>query len=574
MDQKKNLHQAKKVRELGNHNCRYECTNNISKEQRLSIFKEYWALSDWNLQTAFLNGTIEVEPVKRRNMNAVNSKQVSCIYNLGGFRVCKEFLMKTLDVSNKRLQNLVAKKKEVSTGVASKDKRGKATPPNKIPDIKIEIIKEHINKFPKYSSHYTRNKTPNRKYLPQDCSLKEMYKLYCEFCREEKQDEPVKESFYRNIFNTQFNLSFKRPNTDTCDKCDQFKIKIDHGEGEEKALAQREKELHLRKAEAVKTAKDECHDLNDESQAAIVFDLQKTMPTPNVSTSKAYYLRQLWTYNFGVHNLQTGTAHCFMWHEGQASRGCQEISSCLLKYIRSLPPSVKHLTAFSDNCGGQNKSHYTVKFWLYIVRNTNIETVDHRFFVCGHSYNECDQDFGLIELKKKRCQKNLYVPQDWMELVSSSSRKFITVKMEDVDFVDLDALSPYFRKTVTGIQSMQWLHFQKDKPFTLFYKKTAGNEIEEFSELSMKSNRAGRIPAILPDLMPVQNEKKPRIKQAKYSNLQQLLHYVPPIHHGFYMNLRHDGVQDVERMEEESCQMEQEEGEIEDLDQNYDTDDE
>lgn len=194
--------------------------------------------------------------------------------------------------------------------------------------------------------------------------------------------------------------------------------------------------------------------------------------------------------------------------------------------------------------------------------------------MCGHSYNECDQDFGLIELKKKRCQKNLYVPQDWMELVSSSSRKFITVKMEDVDFVDLDALSPYFRKTVTGIQSMQWLHFQKDKPFTLFYKKTAGNEIEEFSELSMKSNRAGRIPAILPDLMPVQNEKKPRIKQAKYSNLQQLLHYVPPIHHGFYMNLRHDGVQDVERMEEESCQMEQEEGEIEDLDQNYDTDDE
>lgn len=126
------------------------------------------------------------------------------------------------------------------------------------------------------------------------------------------------------------------------------------------------------------------------------------MPTPNVSTSKAYYLRQLWTYNLGIHTLQTGTAHFFMWHEGQASRGCQEISSCQLKYIRSLTPSVKHIKAFSDNCRGQNKSHYTVKFWMYIIRNNVIETEDHRYFLSGHSNNECDQDFGLIEAKKKK----------------------------------------------------------------------------------------------------------------------------------------------------------------------------
>ena len=32
---------------------------------------------------------------------------------------------------------------------------------------------------------------------------------------------------YRNIFNTDFNISFGYPRTHTCSKCDEFKIKIE-----------------------------------------------------------------------------------------------------------------------------------------------------------------------------------------------------------------------------------------------------------------------------------------------------------------------------------------------------------
>lgn len=90
---------------------------------------------------------------------------------------------------------------------------------------------------------------------------------------------------------------------------------------------------------------------------------------------------------------------------------------------------VKHIKAFSDNCGGQNKSHLISKFCLYVVHNTHIITVEHQYFVGGHSYSECDQDFGIIEIHKKKNQKDMYIPQDWVHLVATASRKFIVTVM-------------------------------------------------------------------------------------------------------------------------------------------------
>jgi hypothetical protein len=86
----------------------------------------------------------------------------------------------------------------------------------------------------------------------------------------------------------------------------------------------------------------------------------------------------------------------YIWHEGEASRGFQEIGSCLLRFVQEIPPSVKHIEAFSDNAGGQNKNKQILKLWSYIVTYTQIRTVDHKFLISGHSFMVCDQDFGII----------------------------------------------------------------------------------------------------------------------------------------------------------------------------------
>lgn len=224
-----------------------------------------------------------------------------------------------------------------------------------------------------------------------------------------------------------------------------------------------------------------------------------------------------------------------MWHEGEASRGSNEMGSCLLKYAEQLPPSVKHLIAFSDNCGGQNKNKFIARFWMYIVKNTNVETVDHKFLVPGHSYMECDQNFGLIEKAKKQLQY-VFVPDDWVKAVAGTSRKFKVVRMTGSDFLSSERMNDNLKDGVEGISQFQWLRFKKEEPLTIYFKKSL-NEDLEFEKFSMVKPKCGR-PSTNFTLKPL-HEVPPKITTAKYKDIQTLLQFLPPIHHEFYLNLKH-----------------------------------
>lgn len=77
-----------------------------------------------------------------------------------------------------------------------------------------------------------------------------------------------------------------------------------------------------------------------------------------------------------------------MWPECIASRGSQEIGSCLLKHFRTAQSQASHLIAFSDACGGQNRNINIACMWMHIVANPDFsyKLVDHKFMLSGHSY--------------------------------------------------------------------------------------------------------------------------------------------------------------------------------------------
>ena len=109
--------------------------------------------------------------------------------------------------------------------------------------------------------------------------------------------------------------------------------------------------------------------------------------------------------------------------ETVASRGAQEISSCVIKHLKVQASSKKRVTICSDTCTGQNRN---IKMTLALMRfvqsnETSIEVIDQTFLVSGHSFLPNDSDFGSVELAPK--DKSIYLPHQWCEIMFSCRRK-------------------------------------------------------------------------------------------------------------------------------------------------------
>lgn len=105
---------------------------------------------------------------------------------------------------------------------------------------------------------------------------------------------------------------------------------------ETKADLENQHKVHLARAEKARSALRSDGLKAKENKADILtlsIDLQKALPFPRLSVSDAYYRRNMYCYNLGVHDLATGNAVMYVWDECIASRGSQEIASAILKHI-------------------------------------------------------------------------------------------------------------------------------------------------------------------------------------------------------------------------------------------------
>lgn len=133
-------------------------------------------------------------------------------------RVCKQFCLGTLAISQKPVYN-THMKKNPTTSMQKSDARGKHAK-KCIDEHQKEQVKAHISSFPVVESHYCRAST-ERQYLEPVLNVSRMYDLYRLKCNENG-NAPVKESYYRFIFNTEFNLSFHTRKKDWCDQCEAY----------------------------------------------------------------------------------------------------------------------------------------------------------------------------------------------------------------------------------------------------------------------------------------------------------------------------------------------------------------
>ena len=369
-----------------------------------------------------------------------------------------------------------------------------------------------------------------------------MYKLYVEQCNQ-KSFQPVKESYYRHVFNTEFNLSFHQPLKDTCQKCDKFKMLLDVSPSRE---MEAEREIHLHKAEKVRAKLNSLKETTSSCNLCFTFDLQKTLITPSISTGVAYYKRQLATYNLGIHNLANNDATMFMWHEGLASRGASEIGSCIWKFVcDKVQEGATNITAFCDSCGGQNRNFKIASLLCHCVTTLPVESFTVFYMQSGHSFLPNDADFGVIE-KAKKSGKEMYIPQQWMELVRHARKQkpFTVVEMQSSDFVDLSLTAKQLinRKKASDGFTVKWLNIQairftKQDPQLMKFKYVCEDEVD-WSELDLRPGRERNRRNSVTTLVATQHQQ--RIKKNKYDDLQFLKPYIPSVYHAFYDSLSAD----------------------------------
>lgn len=472
--------------------CKDKCWEKIAPQRQQAIFRLFYDIESFDLKSAYLFSLVEVVNKLRTytNRNGASRREKTRIYFLQNdagdkIKVCKNFFKKVLQVSDGRISRVLVNKQE---GLAAPvDRRGKQTSVNKTPDEKITEVKNFIAKFPTYESHYSRRKNPHRKYLAPDLSLGKIYELYK---KEYANANPVSMYIFRDVFLKKFNLHFHAPVSDSCKRCDLFENKIKFSTDEvEKRQIENERDLHHRKADCARDGMKRHGDIaktNPDELTVIAFDLMKTLPTPVISTGICYYKRQLWTYCLGIHNLGTNEVFMYTWDESIASRGPQEVGSCVLHYIKNFVKTEK-LIMYSDQCGGQNRNIKMAALCNYIVSSnlSVVKEIHHTFLVSGHSYLPCDQDFGLVE-KQKKFFRDIFVPDDWNKVVESARKRlpFKVIKMSSNDFYSTVNLEKnltnrkiFANKSKVEWLKIQWLLYKKADPFCIFYKYSNNDDV-------------------------------------------------------------------------------------------------
>lgn len=305
--------------------CRLYCNFKFTEIERQTIFEEFWAMGDIEKQRHYILKAMKTVTPKYRYVRADatcnRSNNQAFFFKCGVnseniLRVCKYFFMATLDITIRMIRTTLDKQSE--TGAIDSDHRGRKIG-------KGVSVKDHINSIPRIESHYLWAQS-TREFIEGGKTLTQLYRDF-KALSEANNKSFVKESMYRYIFNTQFNISFFTPKKDQCE-CESNKNNDNEQHDntsflkhlEEKQFAREEKEVDKKRSSI--------------ELVCAVYDLQAVLTVPRGDISVFYYISKVANYNFTVCEVQSMEAICYLWHEGESHRGSNEIASCLFKFIQ------------------------------------------------------------------------------------------------------------------------------------------------------------------------------------------------------------------------------------------------
>lgn len=190
-----------------------------------------------------------------------------------------------------------------------------------------------------------------------------------------------------------------------------------------------------------------CASVADENHVVLTMDFAKnlTLPSAAETPSEWYFLSLISVSMFGIHDEHQKKQTNFLYSERKGKKGPNEVISMLDRYVDTREPSSRTLSVFADNCGGQNKNNFVLKYLVALAHTGLFKEINYNFFIKGHTKNSCDRGFGVI--RRKIAKSTLYTMRQLHDAVmeASVSSERVLLEEEPAPFRDfkksLDELS-------------------------------------------------------------------------------------------------------------------------------------
>lgn len=541
--------EAKSIKICDCTKCPYKCTERITEEERLKLFKDFWDLGEYSRQTDYIAGRVKQMKCKRQRVEGSRRKtSFSYEFHLGekNVVVCKKFFLSTLSISEKRVRVVMEKLLRSASRTASPDRRGRHEPGIKISSKTLRIVNEYIDKFPRVPAHYCRRDS-SKVYLETMLNKEIMYTLYLENC-EQLGEIPISKSKYKDILLAR-KISFHIPKKDAC-WCIEFHKKV----GEERKKREAEYELHKKRKEYANAEKkrDAEKTKNDKWFLSANFDLEAVLYCPLFFSKPLFYKRKYAVFNFTVYDVQKKEGHCYSWEEIEGKRGANEIATCLNMFLATISSDIKEVSFFSDCCSGQNRNSIVATAMLQAIQNhSTLASINLKFLEPGHTHMECDSIHATIENASRHVK--IFVPNDWHNVIKLAKKKGPPYKLtilKHYNFIDFKRYKDnHFKNfncstdgTVLNWKSVKWLRIEKERPTILLYKNDFWEDFHELDTKLKRSNRKNVIYEYPTNLLefPAYKTVLP-ISNKKYKDLINLCEtdVIEDVYKPFYLKLKH-----------------------------------
>ena len=207
--------------------CKDKCYVKVGLQNVQKLFNGYYEIPTNNCKNQYLSNLITKKPTQNQLLyGSENKSRVAFTFTYyvivdgNKIRVCKIAFLNIHDIGKDKVENVVAKINP--NGIVEPDQRGKHQHHNQVPEEMKALVHEYIQSVPVKRNHYTRTQNPHKQYM--DIPNKEtqtwLYVRYCEWLAETHPEaQPVKKSYFLEIYNTKYNIEIRRPKVDTCDTC-------------------------------------------------------------------------------------------------------------------------------------------------------------------------------------------------------------------------------------------------------------------------------------------------------------------------------------------------------------------